>query len=77
MVVPIFYRFEKVDKQLLDAVYTVRLPSDDAARLKSKMLRKRKLNLIVLLVSAVLFFCGLILPFLFLFSKFRLVESGF
>jgi hypothetical protein len=65
MVVPIFYRFEKVDKQLLDAVYTVRLPSDDAARLKSKMLRKRKNNLVVLLVSAALFFCGLILPFLF------------
>ena len=69
MVVPVFHRIERVDKHLLDAVYTVRLPSDDAARLKSKMRRKREINLIVLLVSAVFFFSGLILPFLYYFTK--------
>jgi hypothetical protein len=33
------------------------------------MLRKRKLNLNVLLISTGLFFCGLILPFLFYFTR--------
>jgi hypothetical protein len=62
MYIPIFYWIETVNQELLHAVYTLGLPIDEAARLKNNMLKKRKINMIILLCGAGLFLFGMVLP---------------
>lgn len=54
MYIPIVYRIELVNHQLLHDIYTVSLSVDSSAKLQQQMRRKRKINLTVLCSALIL-----------------------
>lgn len=75
MFIPIVYRIEIVDKRLLHAVYTTNLSVNDAAKLQKKMRKKYKINLIVTICGAALFFLGIIFPLILMAAGGEIVAT--